>query len=901
MSCSVVQTNKGIIKRSDFFKGYLVFDAPVNGSGMLTLTWTDSCGRRVLTIKEKREQSGTRVDFKFPLDRAVALQNFLDVEFEINNSMKKAPLLEFIVTPEPNKLDDYNIVMYYPYKQEYQNNLRNVGITAGQVFGGSIEEGKRARLWYSNNFRFYVDQITIDYYATYHSPRFDPKYKLLTDDKNKYKTSGRTDKTAFYRNPCFFDADETKKAMDRIKFAVSTLMKFKPLFYSTDETGVADLVTAWDYCLDERTLIEMRKWLIEQYGDLESINKEWGTDFKDINDVVPFTTDEIFMRDGNNLSPWADHRFFMNKVFADAIRWGTEAAHSIDPEAKHGIVGCQMPAAFGGYDYWLLSKSTDFFEPYNLANNREIIRSINPKKPCVTTSFGHGDNEVWRLWHQALHGDRGIIIYDEKHSYLKNDGDGSPTDMGLACASVYKELTSGIVKQLTYTDELHAFAAIHYSQPSITAYWKFEVSASDGEKWVDRYPGQDNHNSDFFLLRESFVKLMEDNFIDYTFVAYGQLENGEFDMMDKKLLLLPQSVAMSEKEVEAVKRFVRRGGTLVADCSCALMDGHCKELEIGQLDDFFGISRSTVSMTRKPGSAPLKAESTLPTEYAWAAELLNVNEITKAVTAEQTISVNSGAIALYKDDGGNPAVIVKNHGYGKTVYLNIDITKYYLWRLKTGEGESVKSLFSELAKISGIMPYFPVKRTKGNKVSLLEMFNRQSGDMNLIAIHRNYQLRISELGPPQYQDLGEVQGEVGIELNLGTKRAVYDVRKGVFLGEADKVNLDIDIWEPTVISTFESPAESLDIIVQKTAKGADIVTAHIALNIKKPAVMHIFRCGLKDPNGDTFYYMTKNLTAPYGKAFWSFPLAEDTIHGVYTIEVKDIATGTKNSAEFSVQ
>jgi len=72
------------------------------------------------------------------------------------------------------------------------------------------------------------------------------------------------------------------------------------------------------------------------------------------------------------------------------------------------------------------------------------------------------------------------------------------------------------------------------------------------------------------------VKLLEDNLQQYAFVAYGQLENGDFDAMEAKVLLLPQSIAMSSKEVDSVERFVERGGTVVADCRTALMDEHCK-------------------------------------------------------------------------------------------------------------------------------------------------------------------------------------------------------------------------------------------------------------------------------------------------------------------------------------
>ena len=233
-------------------------------------------------------------------------------------------------------------------------------------------------------------------------------------------------------------------------------------------------------------------------------------------------------------------------------------------------------------------------EPYNIGNNREIWRSLAPDKPAMTTAFGFGDMEVWRLWYQFLHGDQGIIIYDEKNRYLTKatkDGEGAkPTKLGASIAPTYKELTGGLCKQLRNMTRNEDAIAIHYSQPSVTAHWMYEVRPS-GPRWVNRSSGTERKYSPFLRLRESCTKLIEDNHLQYDFVAYAQLENGEFDKMGSKLLLLPQSIAMSKAECDAVRRFVKRGGTVVADCRTALMDEHCKLLAKGQLDDLFGIER----------------------------------------------------------------------------------------------------------------------------------------------------------------------------------------------------------------------------------------------------------------------------------------------------------------------
>jgi len=896
---NVIQLNKTYVKKEDFFCGYLSLDSGVKRKGTLSVTQTDTFGRVVDVFTFDVCADGDQLHFEFPLEKSLTLVNFIDVKFAAEDGLVyTAPSFEFVVTPDVHELDDYNVVMYYPYANEHQNKLRNIGITAGQTQSSRAmpndESLGKARIWWQNNFRFYVDQIALEYYANYHSPVHDPKDKLLIAKKAQYKAN-RSDKSAFVRDPSFFDKDALDRAMKRIDSAVTTQKRFKPLIYTTDECGVTDLVTAWDFCFDERTLAAMRLWLIEIYGNLDNINKEWDTDFASIDDVVPFTTDEIMARTNRNLAPWADHRHFMNKAFADAVRKATEQAHVSDPEAKWGLVGCQMPAPFGGYDYWLLEKAVDVFEPYNIGNNREIIRSINPIKPCITTSFGHSDDEVWRLWHQMLHGDRGIIIYDENNSYMNEDG--TPTEMGLRCKPVYKELISGIVRQYTHTTELPAMAAIHYSHASITAFWELEIKRMKSN-WVNRGSGTDRFDSDFLRLRESVIKLLEDNQAAYKFTAYAELENGAFEKDTPTVLFLPQSIAMSNKEVAAVKRFANSGGTVVADFSCALMDEHCKELDSSALDSFFGISGS--SIWGKPSAAKLRPISDLPAEFAWAESITAVSSVSYAPAAQTNIAVSADALALFAGEDGTPAVIVKNHGAGRTIYLNIDVTNYHRWRLKDDEGDSIRTLFNAILETAAISPYTPIATSSNGDASSLEIFNRHSGDMELIAVHRNYQLRVSELGPPEYQDMSSLQKEFDVEINLGKTRAVYDLRNGKFLGNTDKVTLNMPVWEPIIITTFASEIKSLTVTAPEKASAGDIIYMNIAVNTDIPADKHTFRFTVTAPNGEIIDYHNANILAPNGKARHSFPLAKDAAKGKYTLTATDKATGVTAAKEICI-
>ena len=441
-----LQIEKGLVTRNDMLKGALLLSSPLSGQGQLTLTWTDSYGRTVAVLPNKVTLQDKAVPFEFPLRPAVALLNYLDAELTLGKNTVKPPRLEFIVTPsEP--WDDYQVIMYYPYKPEQQATLRQLGVTAGQIQNVASRKRDGAAIWWKDNFRFYCDQMAYEFFAPYHSPEIPGKERLMREAKALYKAD-RSRKDAFIRQPCLHDPEAEAKAMEKIRQVVSAQMRFKPFFHSTDETGVANLIEAWDFCFHPLTLKAMRQWLLEQYGSLDGINRQWGTRFTRLEEVAPLTTDEMMKRGDDNWSAWADHRTFMNLTFAEEAHKASEAVKSVDPAAIGGLVGGQAPSAFGGYDYWLLSRAIDVIEPYNIGVNREIWRSFAPHKPAVTTGFGADTIEIWRLWYQALHGDGGVIIYDEQNRYL--DATGKLTELGARIAPTYRELTGGIVKQLQH-------------------------------------------------------------------------------------------------------------------------------------------------------------------------------------------------------------------------------------------------------------------------------------------------------------------------------------------------------------------------------------------------------------------------------------------------------------------
>ena len=242
----------------------------------------------------------------------------------------------------------------------------------------------------------------------------------------------------------------------KMQQAVKVHRAHTPLFYDIrDELSTTISANPFDYDFSPKSLDGFRAWLKTQYPDLAALNAQWQTSFASWETVLPFSTDKIKNRMSGggaepkgkpdwgevqalkfdpvtaskdptrwNFSPWCDFRSYMDLALARTLGELRAAAKSVDPKAKSGIEGTQMPSAFGGYDLARLSEVLDWVEPYDIAGAREIFGSFMPGKPMLTT-VGEQDARAAqrRLWHLLLLGDNGCIVWwsEDSLDFKKDD------------------------------------------------------------------------------------------------------------------------------------------------------------------------------------------------------------------------------------------------------------------------------------------------------------------------------------------------------------------------------------------------------------------------------------------------------------------------------------------------
>jgi len=579
------------------------FDGPVTGHGLIEAEWTDTVGR----VVERRRiplDLADAAEAVFSLDpkRAVTVKNRLAVHLSLDETDQSGKPVHreheeaasFIVSPPDNVWSDYQIIMWQRQTPNGYAALKRLGITAGMVQSDrSDKPGSRVLEQIDTmldvDLGWYLENIATDFYSPYHQWSADrPKNWRLLEAKQRYWANPH-DMAALTREPSLSDPEWLGKISDRLIGNVSALRRYRPLFYNlADEPGIADLSAFWDFDLSAPSLAAMREWLKTQYRDLVQLNEEWGSAFPSWDAVVPMMTRDAIKRTDQNFAAWADFKEWMDVAFARALKRGSDAVHAADPDGLSAIEGAQIPG-WGGYDYSRLANSLDAMELYGYGDNIEMLRSFNPNAVMLTTSFGGGQAEEHRVWRELLRGARGLVVWDDANGFIgKDDAVG---DRGREAARYFEEIRGGLGAMLINSRRHIDPIAILDSPASMRIGWLLDHK-SKGEAWSRRSASSEYEDNPIRTSVRNYARTIEHMGLQHRFVSNEQVGKGELNAAACRVLILPRTIALSAPVAEAIRDFVKRGGTLIADGDPGIFDEHGKRLATPALAEIFSLPGS---------------------------------------------------------------------------------------------------------------------------------------------------------------------------------------------------------------------------------------------------------------------------------------------------------------------
>ncbi len=697
--------------------------------------------------------------------------------------------------------------------------------------------------------------------------------------KELFKRTG--DKKFLRRTPSFNDPTFMQALSDIVRAAARNKARYNMDYYFVgDEGSLTSYGDAVDFDWSPGTLADFRGWLREEYGTLPALNKEWRTDFKDWDNVVPYTTEEA--RKNGSFAPWADHRTFMEITFARAYQTVREAVIQGDRDAHIAVSGTQATNAYDGADWSRLDRVIDDFLSYDGGNQWDMHRSFAKPDAMIGFWTGYGSHGLAvqnAIWTAAIHNVLHPNIF-WMYSFLDPDMTYSQSarDMGQTFKSLKFE---GVGKLLMESTRQQDGIAIHYSMPSVhgATILEYHQRSSDDDGEVPK-----ETSASFPANRDGWVRTIKDLGLQFDFVSSEQLEQGSLASGKYKVLILPLSLALSPAEAKNIEDFVAAGGVVIADAAAGIMDSHCAWRQTGSLNELFGITAAT---SNKRALKTAAGEVVVNDEGArWG---LTAKELSGLTTAEPDIRA-AGGMALIRI-GDTDAVIVRQIGKGWAIYLNTLFDNYPKQRAEKFGGANYRALIDALLDRSGVRPAVEIRSADGKRLTQAQVARYRFGDAEIVTVVKDNVAVAGIVGRDGVTiyndaDLGQVARQE-IIIKLPRKLYVTDVRSGKRLGYTDVVHSSVLVGDAAVLAlssdentlTLRGPAES-------TLGEHPAFTLTSSRPGRRLIRFHVFA-----PDGSMLPAYANNLLSDNTTSTFALPSALNDPAGAYTVRATDVVTG----------
>ena len=454
---------------------------------------------------------------------------------------------------------------------------------------------------------------------------------------------------------------------------------YGPLAWSHgDESHYANNL---DACWSDTCLSAFRKDLGKAYPDLAALNREWNTACADWSEVKPVTYEEA--KETGNYAPWVEHRLSAGRVWARLYGRTCQALSKNDPGARGGFDGPQgLALPNGGINWWVLKDHVGLLHDYIYnSESMEIFRSFATPEHVSGMWYGSygltwqiGPNTVafhhFFPWYSLFHGLNSTWFWTMGTPGPLSGYAPDLTSLPFFDASrqSLKEIRSGVFTLFRTGHRANDGIAVHYSEASRVA---------------DSLFSEDRRCKGWMEALADVNHALEDNGLQYEYVAYEEIEGGELHKGGYRVLILPHSRAVSEAEAGAIRQFVREGGLAIADIMPGVLNGHGSKQEQSMLADLFPSREpGTISAIGK-GKTVLLGDKLAGYGYASYRNMRGWKKLEArwrilGELLEEHAGVTPKVRIMHHGEGEMPPTEIVRFGQGKAELVGL-LRKYYLY------------------------------------------------------------------------------------------------------------------------------------------------------------------------------------------------------------------------------
>ena len=601
-------------------------------------------------------------------------------------------------------------------------------------------------------------------------------------------------------------------------------------------------------------LTELRTWLrTTQYKSLAELNAEWKTNFAAWDAVMPMVEAEIkeHGKKTGSYAAWADQQQFNKWAYGQLAAAAMEGFLSVDPKLRCGPSGTQEGTVYDGRDWWLLARQYTALAGYSGSQYNQHYSYNHDLLRYPWTGYGK-PNPILRTgtWRHLGNINSGLACF---HWATHIDPDMTVPECGRDLRAIWLEMAVGVGQLMLEANP--ATPQVYVLQSSQSIHGEYIIGrAAIGN-----------------AARGAVEPILEDIGAEYRHISYEQLAKGELDKTTARVLLLPHTVALSKEECEGVRRWVRAGGTVVADLGAGTMTQHGRLLDRGQLDDVFGIDRAGAGV--KQGKWTVKGEG-VGFPCTWV-------ETGLRGAAKSAWTASDGQATA-------PVFFQNTFGRGRAIYCAFDVFGATV-SARTGSGKPEgyakfeplqKALVAAFEAAGFKAPVAAVfAEGKATRVPFLRLFNKTTGVNRYVLATRDQGIALTGIS------------DVAARLVFDRPAHIYDVLAGAELGFGDRLDLSLGDNTVRLLALLPYRVTGVNVTGLDAAKpGRDAALKMLIESAGEPG-LHVYRVEVVDPTGAFRRTYSDNIVAQGGRATFTLPFALNDAPGEWTVHIRDVATG----------
>lgn len=833
---------------------------------VLRISVTDNWGRLVGQTARPIAAGSDQLAFRWPVEQDVAMVHRLRATLLIDGRPHSSREAIFYVQ-KPFDVNDFHFCMW----GGVLNNVKSrIAWLKGQKYGIDV--------LYTGQWPDKGLQVKIHNHTTIPGIRlFHYTSNLWCAGYAKVKRESRYKGQRLVRYPCMHKETYRRRLLDNYRGYVGLLKPRGCIGYSTgDEYSMIKSRKRADICFGADTMKAFGKWLREAYRTLDRLNAQWATDFKSWDEVEPLTYEDAWKRDPRNLSPWADHRVFMQKEWSEWHLRIQDTVHQLQPGAFVGEEGRPGYGVYSGLEENVFRRMTLHHTYYRRYVDHALVRDLPP--PLSMRGYWTGWYFPIEFRHDIMRSHPWNALMNRMNgTWFWNFGcRGSRYPFGCFTPDLRVDpYFDTIAREVRLIKKGIGKAVLNAERPcQAAAYFSSRSNMATKYAIQPEYTGKTGLKSRV----ASSLCLMSDNAIrmflgvQTRFVVPSQLLDGTFARSAYKVLILSQAASLSDEEAAVIREFVKNGGIVIGGLRPGYLDEHLKVRDKGALDDVFGIARTSL----KP---PLDAKGQ-PVSVEHAGVQIEGKLPRCAIDAGIRATTGRAGVRVADSD----AVVVNAYGKGRAVYLG-----FYFTHRGERTAHDYYDLLGDIFKSIGVRPEAAVTAEDGSYVEHASaMFDLDGIGIYLLRAHpiilRGRRVKVT--WPRPYHVFEPLE-----------PRPVYSGRRTSVVRDMPNTRARVFALMPYMVAEVSLQLETRSVRAGKLLA----FRAKVIPDNQTPARTHVMRVELFDPDGKEIPYYAHNHLAPNGRIKSSHPTALNDKRGQWRLVARDVLTGVEANATFQVQ